>query len=88
MSAWPGSYVHPVPLLAGAMGNMQFLPDGRVFVGWGTEPYFSEFGDDGTLLVDGRAAHRLRVLPGLVTTGAVSPRSPRTPPRSPTRPGA
>ncbi len=47
-------YVHPGPLLAGAMGNVQFLPDGRVFVGWGTEPYFSEFSEDGRLLVDGR----------------------------------
>ena len=47
-------YVHPGPLLAGAMGNVQFLPDGRVFVGWGTEPYFSEFTGDGRLLVDGR----------------------------------
>ncbi len=47
-------YVHPDPLLAGAMGNVQVLPDGRVFVGWGTEPYFSEFSADGRLLVDGR----------------------------------
>ena len=47
-------YVHPAALLSGAMGNVQYLPDGRVFVGWGTEPYFSEFGADGRLLVDGR----------------------------------
>jgi hypothetical protein len=48
-------YVHPHRrLLATAMGSTQVLPDGRVVVGWGTEPYFSEFSPDGTLLVDGQ----------------------------------
>jgi hypothetical protein len=35
------------------MGNVQLLPDGGVFVGWGTNPYFSEFSPDGKLLLDG-----------------------------------
>jgi Arylsulfotransferase (ASST) len=48
-------YVHPViSLLATAMGSAQVLPDGGMFVGWGTEPYFSEFSRDGRLLLDGR----------------------------------
>src|SRR5262249_39208338 len=48
------AYVHPgQSLLAGAMGSAQLLGDGRVFVGWGTKPYFSEFSADGSLLFDG-----------------------------------
>ena len=31
---------------------MQMLPNGNVFVGWGSEPVFSEFGSDGELLLD------------------------------------
>jgi Arylsulfotransferase (ASST) len=48
-------YVHPViSLLATAMGSAEVLPDGGMFVGWGTEPYFSQFSHDGRLLLDGR----------------------------------
>jgi hypothetical protein len=48
-------YVHPGKLLlSDAMGSAQLLPDGRMFVGWGTNPYFSEFSQDGKLLLDGR----------------------------------
>jgi hypothetical protein len=50
-------YTHPHRrLLATAMGSVQMLADGRVLVGWGTEPYFSEFSADGTLLLDGEVA--------------------------------
>ena len=48
------AYTHPgVPVLARAMGNAQLLPDGRMFVGWGTNPYFSEFAPDGKLILGG-----------------------------------
>jgi hypothetical protein len=48
------AYIHPGEvLLAGAMGSAQLLEDGRMFVGWGTEPHFSEFSRDGRLLLDG-----------------------------------
>ena len=33
---------------------MQLLADGRVLVGWGNLPYFSEFTPDGTLILDGQ----------------------------------
>jgi hypothetical protein len=33
-------------------GNVQILPNGNVFVGWGSEPFFSEFGRDGKLIFD------------------------------------
>jgi hypothetical protein len=46
------AYRHPQPLLSGSMGNVQLLPDGRVFVGWGAQRYASEFAPDGTLLAD------------------------------------
>ncbi len=36
--------------IADTQGNVQVLPNGNVFVGWGSEPYFSEFTKDGELL--------------------------------------
>jgi hypothetical protein len=41
-------------LLAGFLGNMQTLEGGNVFVGWGSEPFLSEFGPDGELLFDAK----------------------------------
>jgi len=46
-------YDHPgTPLSAGSQGNMQLLENGDVFIGWGAEPYFSEFSSSGQLLYD------------------------------------
>lgn len=36
--------------IADTQGNVQTLPDGNLFVGWGSEPYFSEFSEGGELL--------------------------------------
>jgi Arylsulfotransferase (ASST) len=36
--------------VAAVMGSMQVLPNGNAFLGWGSEPHFSEFGEDGELL--------------------------------------
>ncbi len=47
-------FTNPTPVLARAMGNTQLLPHGGVFVGWGTNPYFSEFSADGKLLLEGQ----------------------------------
>ncbi len=47
------SYEHPQELLATTQGNAQVLPDGHVFVGWGAQPYFTEFDRDGRVLLDG-----------------------------------
>jgi hypothetical protein len=38
--------------LAPSQGNMQILPDGHVFLGWGVAPYASEFSSSGALLSD------------------------------------
>ncbi len=49
------SYVHPTTrLLAAFEGSMQVLPGGRVLIGWGNLPYFSEFSANGTLILDGQ----------------------------------
>jgi hypothetical protein len=48
------SYVHPTRLRATSQGSMQVLPGGRVLVGWGNLPYFSEFTQNGTLIMDGQ----------------------------------
>ncbi|HET9893792.1 MAG TPA: arylsulfotransferase family protein [Streptosporangiaceae bacterium] len=48
-------YVRPgQPLLADAMGSAQLLPNGNMLAGWGTNPYFSEFTPDGTLITAGQ----------------------------------
>ena len=47
-----GEYRHPDEILAATQGNVQVLPNGNVFVGWGSEPYFSEFSHDGELFFD------------------------------------
>jgi hypothetical protein len=46
------SFNHSKPLLAPSQGDFQPLPGGNWFVGWGQEPYFSEFGPEGQLLFD------------------------------------
>ena len=51
-AALVGEYVRPEKTLSDTQGNLQVLPGGHVFVGWGSEPYFSEFSQDGELLFD------------------------------------
>ena len=51
------------PPTAWAMGNVEQLPDGGVFVGWGTAGSFTEFAPDGTVrfdaaLADGSSTYR------------------------------
>ena len=45
-------YTHPQKLIATSQGNVQVLPNGNVFVGWGSSPFFSEYTEDGELLFD------------------------------------
>lgn len=47
-------YIHPDKILASSQGNVEELPNGNVFIGWGSEPYFSEYSKDGKLLFDAR----------------------------------
>ena len=48
------SFVHPTPLLAASQGDFEPLPGGGWFVGWGQEPFFSEYSASGKLLFDAR----------------------------------
>jgi hypothetical protein len=46
-------FLHSSPrVLASALGSVQILPDGHVFMGWGEAPYASEYLADGTLIYD------------------------------------
>jgi hypothetical protein len=47
-----GQYVHSVPLKAGSQGSVQALPNGNMLIGWGPEPYVSEYTPSGTLVWD------------------------------------
>jgi hypothetical protein len=47
-------YTSPEKLLATSQGNMQVLPNANVFVGWGSEPYCSEFSQEDELLFHAR----------------------------------
>jgi hypothetical protein len=47
-------YHHPhLKVSSAAMGSAQLLPDGRMFVGWGTNPFFNEFHANGEVIVAG-----------------------------------
>lgn len=47
------SFEHPAPpLLAASQGDFQPLPGGDWFVGWGQEPFISEYSPQGQLLFD------------------------------------
>jgi len=48
------AYTHPAGLLVDNQGSVQLLADGQVFVGWGAQPYFSQFAADGELVLDGQ----------------------------------
>src|SRR3954447_16313222 len=46
------SYSHPRKLLSTSQGNAQFLLDGHVLVGWGSNRYVTEFDRAGNVLLD------------------------------------
>jgi hypothetical protein len=46
------SFTRPTPTFADSQGNVQVLPNGNIFVGWGAQPYVSEFAPTGELIFD------------------------------------
>jgi hypothetical protein len=48
---------HRPALYARAFGNVQLLPDGGYLVGWGTEPYVTQYASDGTVRYEARLPH-------------------------------
>lgn len=51
-------YPHPTGGLAPSQGAMQTLPNGNVFVGWGSLSHFSEFTNEGELLLHASYTNR------------------------------
>jgi hypothetical protein len=47
-------YTHVPKMLAHAFGSVQTQPNGNVVVGWGTEPYFTEYTAAGAVLLDAK----------------------------------
>jgi hypothetical protein len=45
-------FTHPRPLQSSSQGSVQLLGSGDWFVGWGGEPYFSEFTPSGEMIYD------------------------------------
>jgi Arylsulfotransferase (ASST) len=50
------SFTHKPPIVAIDQGNMQRLPRGHHLIGWGHEPYFTEYGRRGGVVLDARFA--------------------------------
>jgi hypothetical protein len=44
----------PGRIVSRFMGNAQALPNGNMLVGWGSEPFMTEFGPDGRIVLDAR----------------------------------
>jgi hypothetical protein len=47
------SYEHSPPLLCSTQGSVQLLPDGEIFIGWGSEPNFTQYTIHGQSVFDG-----------------------------------
>jgi len=47
-----GRSVHTPSISSGSQGNDEVMPNGDSFVGWGEEPYFTEFSASGKILFD------------------------------------
>ncbi len=52
-----GRYVRIPPLLAGSQGNDQVLAGGDSFVGWGEQPFLTEFSPSGQTLFEAHIAY-------------------------------
>jgi hypothetical protein len=47
-------HVHTPALVSGSQGDSDTLPNGDVFVGWGEQPYITEFSPSGDVVFDAR----------------------------------
>ena len=45
-------YTFPEKLISTSQGSMQILPNSNVLIGWGSQPFITEFSHDGQLLLD------------------------------------
>lgn len=73
------AYGHQPPLHVAVMGSMQLLPGNNALVGWGADPYFSEYSRSGRQLLDvkwpsGDNSYRARFTDSWVGTPYYPPR--------------
>jgi hypothetical protein len=54
------AYQQKPPVIAGAQGSVQLLPNGNFLVGWGAVPEFSEYAPSGNKIWGGRFAARVQ----------------------------
>jgi hypothetical protein len=69
---------HNPPLLAASQGNMQTLPDGDAVVGYGGLPAISEYGRDGSLLLDAHLPYDMTFYRAFRFPWSARPASPPT----------
>ena len=50
------AFHHPRKLLSASQGDVQTLPNGNLFVGWGSQRWFTEFTPQGKVVFDGHLA--------------------------------
>lgn len=48
------AYVHHPPMKARALGSTQLFANGNALIGWGTEPYFTEYSSAGAVVFDAK----------------------------------
>jgi hypothetical protein len=56
-ASFVAEYLAPTARTTWAMGDVQQLEDGGVFIGWGTDGSFTELGPDGSVRLDARFAN-------------------------------
>jgi hypothetical protein len=71
-----GRDVRTPPLLSGSQGDNQAQPNGNVFVGWGEDPYFTEFNSAGQIVLDGHLPAPAQVYRALRFDWSATPASP------------
>ncbi len=69
-------YEHPHPLQSGSQGNVQLMENGDYFLGWGSEPYFSEYTSTGRLLFDAHLPAKTESYRGYRFPWSATPASP------------
>lgn len=48
------AYEPPEDMRSWSQGNLQILPNGNVFIGWGSEPAYTGYGNNGDIVYDAR----------------------------------
>jgi hypothetical protein len=48
------AYTHPTPIAATSQGSLRFQSNGDALVGWGGQPWYTEFTADGQVVLDAR----------------------------------